>query len=555
MRFPMCRRYCHYGELGHYDPLFDPYVLCDYYYSSSFFTSTRKEMATSMQSRLPSIPGSPLVISTPSPSILTQGVTMSVNPVGSQTNITMAPISTVPIQGAPIGSKLTIYSGSGHIVQKFPQGTKNIILPKSVEIASIVAVDSDGIIIPFSYVPETNMGIALTNRSTGEKVEATVIKEGQTITGKILSLDLENVMLMTGSHITNIRKYDQIIVGITEDLTRPRLMLERDSKSLTLSYLLSSIAWTCVGTALIDNVKNIMYLRLAGNITNNTESDIRANTTLVSGEVYQYRSHQEVFAEAKMYSAPRASSAALMTSRKVQTAILEDYIKYEVGDRLVRNQDIAELGTWSFPVIKLYINQTNDNDIFIFGYRFIAPGYIPSCSLNVYSIDSNKEIDAYLGSNEIKESQKSDEVDIILGESTLLQCKSLVVISNDVIVNDESTMNKFKLPTNVFINGQSEQIYGQQQQQIVKGGKYIDGRRWHVITEDLKVEIKNHNDRPVSLVLKHFVWNKHLVETRCQSYKDRKNGFIEWYFEVPPRTSPEPRKEKFACQIITASYY
>lgn len=453
-------------------------------------------------------------------------------------------------QGVPSMSKLTIYSQSGHIVQKFPQETKMVVLPKSVEIASIVAVDSDGVILPFSYVPETTLGIALTDRSTGEKVQAAVLKEGETINGKILSLDGDNVMLMTGNQITNIREYDRVVVGISEDLTRPRLVLDRYSRPFTLSYLLSSIAWTCVGTALIDNVKNIMYLRLAGNITNNTESDIRAQTILVSGEVNQYRGRQYTYAENQVDATPRAliAASAPMRSQKVRSSMLEDYVKYEVGDRLVRNQDIAELGTWQIPIIKLYVHQTNDNDLVRFGYRFVAPGFIPSCSLNVYSIDSNKELEAYLGSNEIDESQKTDEVDIMLGESTILQCKSLVVISSDMIVDDESTMHKFKLPTNGFTNGQEEQ-------QIVKGGKYIDDRRWHIITEDLKVDIINHNDRPVSLVLKHFVGNKYLVETRCQTYKNRKNGFIEWYFEVPPKISLEPRKENFTCQILTALYY
>lgn len=559
----------------------------------------------SLPQRQPSVSGSPMVISTPSPPVIPAAFPSSNNmmisnpqsrpvtpnipsfAISRQNNLSQqdTPMSLdqtgqmyqvsqlssdnqsvlISSQGIPSSSKLTIYSRSGHIVQKFPQGTRLITLPKSVEIASIVAVDADGVIIPFSYVPETSMGIALTDRSTGEKVQAMVLKEGETINGKILSLDSDNVMLMTGNQITNIREYDRVTVGINEDLTRPRLVLERDTRPFTLSYLLSSIAWTCVGTALIDNVKNIMYLRLAGNISNSTESDIRAHTILVSGEVYQYRGKQDAYAESQVYPSPRAlmATSTPIRSPKVQSSMLEDYVKYEVGDRLVRNQDIAELGTWQIPIIKLYLHQTsasgalqdrNDNDIVRFGYRFLAPGYIPSCSLNVYSIDSNKEIDAYLGSNEIDESQNTDEVDIMLGESTMLQCKSLVVISNDVVIEDEDSMRKYKLPMNGFKSESNNQGYQQQQQQFVKG-KYIDERRWHVITEDLKVEITNHNYRPVSLVLKHFVGNKYLIQTRCQAYKDRKNGFIEWYFEVPPRTSPEPRKEKFACQILTASYY
>ena len=303
----------------------------------------------------------------------------------------------------PILSKLTIYSHSGHIIQQYDAHNKMVTLPKSVEVASIVVLGIDGSIIPFSYIPETSMGIALVDRSNGEKVDATVIKENITLRGKILSLDSNNVMLMNEGEISNIRKYDRVTVNVNDDYTRPRLIINNDErnggKNFTVSYLLSSISWNCVGTALIDDNKNIMYLRLAGNINNNTESDINADTTLVSGEVYQSRNNQNGFAESAQY-APRAMMAksSPMSSDKVATSMLEDYVKYQVGNRIIRNKDIAELGTWSFPVFKLYIHKTNDDDTVRFGYRFTAPGFIPSCSLNVYSVNNNNNaIDAHYG--------------------------------------------------------------------------------------------------------------------------------------------------------------
>ena len=569
--------------VGNYTFESDPYILCDCYYARNnvtYNTSTRKEMAT----QPPIIPtnvvipqlytprSNPMIISSPiniptSPSVVSTSPFAS-GPLTPSLRGTPLPtqlesISVSRRDSTPLSSKLTIYSRSGHLVQRYGSGSKILTLPKSVEIASLVAVDSDGIVIPFSYVPETTMGIALIDRSTGEKVNASVIKEGETITGKILSLDSDNVMLMTGTQITNIREYDRVTVGISDDYTRPRLFLERDNKPFTLSYLLSSISWNCVGTALIDNVKNIMYLRLAGNIVNNTESDITANTILVSGEVYQYRGRQDSYNESMQYAAPRAMLAAApapISSRKAETSMLEDYTKYAVGNRTVRNKDVAELGTWSFPVIKLYIHRTNDNDTVRFGYRFTAPGFIPGCSVNVYSIDSDKSIDSYLGSNEIEESQKNDDIDVMLGESTMLQCKSQVIVT-DVIVEDEASARKYNLPLEAFKNpnrgngngngnGKSK---GVQQQQISKG--YNDDRAWHIITEDLTVDITNHNDKPSALVLKHYVGTKLLVDTRCQMYRRKEGDFIEWYFQVPPRDGPEPRKEKFSCQILTAAYY
>lgn len=435
----------------------------------------------------------------------------------------------------PISSRLTIYSRSGHIVQKYSAGTKSITLPKSAEIASIVIVNSDNVIVPFSYIPEVDMSVALTDRSTGAQTEAAVIKDGQIITGKVLSLNPDSITLVNNNEITTIRKYDRVTANISEDFSHPHLVLANTNKSITVSYLLSSIAWTCIGTALIDSTQNVMYLRLAGNISNNTESNIHADTMLVSGDVYQHRGHQNIRTE----YAPRALMAVQTQSisgEKVDTSLLEDYTKFNVGNRIIHNQDVAELGTWSFPVIKLYIHQTNQYDKVRFGYRFIAPGFIPGCSLNAYSVNADQSIDSYLGSNDIDESQLNDEVDIILGESTVLQCKSLIVVSSDVTVSDEATAKQYNLPLEVF----------------AKANKDHD---WHVVTEDLKVDITNHGTQAAVLVLKHYVENKLLLQTKCQSYKKRDQGFIEWYFEIPPGTTSGPRKEQFVCQITTAGYH
>lgn len=441
-------------------------------------------------------------------------------------------------------SKLTIYSKSGHIVQKYLQQTRAIILPKSVEISTIIAIDHDGKIIPFTYIPETTVEMALTNRFTGEKVNASIIKGDRTINGKVISKDADNITLITNNQITNIRDYDQLTVDIDEDFTRPRLSIENfvfddieKMKYWTLSYLISDISWTCIGTALIDNNNNIMYLRLAGNITNNTECDIDAETTLVSGEIYQNRkksSRQRTFT-------PQALMATNDTPTEVYTSMLEDYTKYFIGNKIIHNQDIAELGATSVPIIKFYVHKTSEKNIVKFGYRFIASEHIPSCSINVYSINNGQgaynEIDSYLGSNEINEAQKSDEVDIILGESTMLQCDSNIIVSNDFIVSDEATAQQFNLPPDAFNKNQNNQ----------------NNQNWHIITEDLTVKITNHNTKLSSLILKHYVGDKFIVETKCQPYKKRENGFIEWYLQIPPKISLE--KNAFFCQIVTAAYY
>jgi hypothetical protein len=236
--------------------------------------------------------------------------------------------------------------------------------------------------------------------------------------------------------------------------------------------------------------------------------------------------------------------SAPASSEQAETSMLEDYTKYDVGHRIIHEQDIVELGTWSFPFVKLYIHDTNDEDTVKFGYRVIAPGFIPACSVNVYSIDSNKMIDSYLGSDTIKESQKDNEVDIMLGESTMLQCESSLIV-NDMIILDEMTARQYNLPLETFIN--KTEINNEKRQR--------DDRQWHVLVEDLTIKITNHNLKSSMLLIRHFVGDKMIVDTRCMNYSKRKNSYLEWYFQIPETKENNPRKDNFTCQIVTASYY
>jgi hypothetical protein len=428
-------------------------------------------------------------------------------------------------------TKLTIYSQSGHLVQRFSPETTSITLPKSAEIESIVVIDIEGRIIPFSYLPPTSIGSSLTDRQTGEKVDVTVSKNNQNITGKIITIDSDNVTLLQSSQITTIREYDQIMVNLSgpnNDITQPRLIVET-TQPFTVSYLVSNIMWNCIGTILIDQKLNQMHLRLAGNINNTTESNISAVTTLVSGEVHQHRQHSE----AKMFM---ARAPMPMSSPPVNTNRLEDYTRYEIGDRLIRNTNIIELGTFNYPIHKIYVHQTNEKNRVQFGYHFTATEFIPSCSVNVYSMKDGS-IDSYLGSNQIPESQSNDEIDLLLGESTILQCKSLIVVS-DVTVKDEATLNKLN--------------------QAMGDIPYIkddSSKAWHIITEDLTVDITNRNPDSVILVIKHLIENKLIINIECQAFKQRKDGFIEWYFQIPPQSGDVTRKETFKCKIVTAGFY
>jgi len=76
-----------------------------------------------------------------------------------------------------------------------------------------------------------------------------------------------------------------------------------------------------------------------------------------------------------------------------------------------------------FP-FKIFIHQTNDTNV-KFGYRFITPEFIPKCFVTLYLMNNESIIDSFIGSSKIDESQTGDEIDIIIGSTTLLEAKVL----------------------------------------------------------------------------------------------------------------------------------
>lgn len=426
-----------------------------------------------------------------------------------------------PLQ--PLNTKLTIYSRSAHIVQKWPKDTTSIMLPKSTDISSIVAIDLNGKILPFSYIPPTDLYGSLTHRNTGEKVSAAVIKNGEIIKGDIVSMDSDNIILTSNNGLINIRHYDQVSISTKYNGSRPHLNLDKTTVPLTLSYIVSDISWSCIGTALIDDKAHMLYLRFSGWIINNLESDIQAQVALVSGHVNQGHKTRHMESAMATFSAP-------MSSPQVNMGLLEDYVKYDIGQKLIRNQNMVELGTWSFSVDKLYVHNTQDANTVTFGYRFTAPDFIPMSTINVYAIDSEQNIDSYLGTQNIDESQKGDDVDLILGQTTLLKCKSTVLPTDDFVVSDLATARKYNLP----IESKSE------------------GQALHVTTEMLNVELENRTGTNIILLLKHYIGSKSLVNIKCPQAPTRQQGFLEWYIKLAPQTKTGILT--FSCEIVTAGF-
>ena len=429
-------------------------------------------------------------------------------------------------------TKLTIYSHTGHVVQRHEAGVGHIVLPKSAEVSSIIIVDSKGKIIPFSYVAPIDLNTALSEQNKNDVV---VSKRDIVVKGKILQWSGNEVSVLSKGTLQVVRDYDCIKSVFDEDSLLSHVMLPKTSNPVDISYLLPSVSWKCNGTILIEEESSIINLNLSGKITNDTETEYKADVSLVSGDIYQYRNKQTY--------APRAmlQAAAPMQDDAPPTSNPEDYTSYDVGTHVIKPNSIviAELGTTKIKGLKLYSFRTGA-DAVKFGYRFKAPGFLPACDVNVYNTAPNASsiIGPYLGSNHIDEKQKGDIVDLMLGDSTRVQCKSTVE-SSSIVITDKETADKYGLTFQDSDNSEKAQTEA----------------KWRLVTDNIKVDISNRNEKDITLIIKHYVGDRKLVNISCQQFEKREDGFLEWYFNVPATVDELITRQEFVCKVVTADYY
>lgn len=436
-------------------------------------------------------------------------------------------IENINIQPNPLLTQITIYNKSAHITEIYSRGTGTMILPKSVDVSSIVVMsdDTDLNIIPFKISKESSLGMNITDRETGEKTQAAVTKNNSVTEGKILYYDNDTVTLLSNNNIINIRGYDSISLPSSEDFTRPIINLDRPPMfDIKLSYMIANVSWNCVGTAIINNKNKTLYLRLAANIVNNTESDMKGIVNLVSGDVYQIKNTAR-------YPQMQSKSFAQMEriEDNVTPTLLEDYKKYDIGEKVLGLQNIAELGTYSYNINKLYIHDTSSANKVKYGYRLVAKNFIPACDLYVYSINDKSSIDSFLGSTNIEEAQIGKDVKIILGETTLLQCISTIESVTNTIT-DVYKARTIGFPQTMIANFSDSEY------------------KLYETVERLKVTIKNYNKDITNLVIRHHVGNKYISNVNCMKYK-REGDYIEWFFQIEPTKTDKPSQQEFTCDI------
>lgn len=439
-------------------------------------------------------------------------------------------------------NQLTIYSNSAHMVTQDLGDKGSISVPRSIDVSSIIALDAEGKAIPVHFVvrPKESLNEALNNPKY--HLGVIVTKGDRQVKGVIRELNDNNVAVKGAddSSITIIRNYDHITIENPPSIvTKEISSIVFGGSPASISYLFSDVSWICVGTAIING--DNMQLHLAGHITNNTETPVDADVSLISGTVQQRRREPRYFA-GTVISYKESAAPSPGPRQTVSINALEEYVKYKLGQVTIQKQALIPLVVLAIPVTKIYHHQIGQEDVY-FGYTFEAPDYVPQCLVNAYAGDSQSGIGAFLGSSSIEEHQKGQEIDFILGQTTKVQVESEILPISDIVVTQE------------VITEQHLEL-DEDEQRIIR--RTPTEQKLHLITEEVGVDISNYNESHAFLCLKYDLRGRRLINTTCRPANKQESGVLEWYFQLDPGTKDsfiKPNKMRFDCTITALGYY
>ncbi len=422
---------------------------------------------------------------------------------------------------------VTIYSRVAHMTQKHSGQTASITVPKSILLNSVVVTSENGSIVPFSFVPSS---VRLTDRSTGKRLFVNVEKGSNIFSGEVLSLtDADARMIMADSSVMFVHNYDTATIRNGSDSSQPQLVFSTLNKDpFTVSFLMSGMSWLCTCTAFLSPNSEEMTVRLAGSITNDTEADIIASKArLVAGDVFQ---PEPVFSPREMTSAEShpvmLQSAAMRPTSSSPFGMakkLEDYVSYDIGERVIRAKDVAEIGFFRVSVQKVYLHSTHQSNVTSFQYQFKTPQFIPNSDVFVYK-EQKDAPPSFVGASAFRERQKGEKVKIPIGLTSELRCTTEIITREFPITSTEEA-KKWKL----------------------EWEKLPQESTWFVVDEEVKLTIVSHRKVASKLKIKHFIGNRTLLESPlCMNGGVQKGDKVVWNVEVTPN-----RTSQFQCVVTT----
>ena len=422
-------------------------------------------------------------------------------------------------------SQIYIYEDLTHVIQEV--NDDKLDLPISVNSSSITCMDAEGTNIGFEFVPYRQI--------FKKDIKCRVEKKNKIQQGKIISTDGYSITLLSQNEISYIRKFDSISISKQDYREHPRIILNSTQVPTYCSYHCGDIAWRCMGQLIVSEANNKMYLSVSALVTNSTNFNFDGTIYVICGQPLSrgpsYRSNNAAKLTSRRASMELASASVADTEPEQSRS--EDYVMYNLGPRVLSEVESFPLNNYTFPYKKLYFARTENNDV-TFGYRIQTKKYIPKCNVSVYTEgEDNVPFGNYVGTSSMKEVQPGNQIDLVIGSSTRIQCNSEVTIKS---TNPETP-----------IQVQQQTKKATKSQQITKDGQYQeDSRLQQVLTKQIiKLDTLNTTDEHITLVLRHYAPVLDPTNISIPPLKIE-DGNLIWELDI------KPGKNHFHCEI---SYY
>ena len=379
----------------------------------------------------------------------------------------------------------------------FAQGDYKIPLLKSVDTNSLILFNVHEGINPVNYNLTDRKDIF--NIGDEVAVSAEVGVHVKYVVGKLASITNDYIEVVgtidDKTKTYKIKNYNQIAVNKEPEDPYVNIDLTNLTGKLQLSYLFDGIGWKAHYN-LIFNDDKIELFKLIGTVENNTGQNLSGDLVLVAGDVLKpYHDDQQTTARAMVMS---ELSEASVTSEKI-----DEHYRYNLGNKCIKNKTNVDLVSLTdIESEKYYIHNLSSYDRMDYGYKLVAPKFLPTGEIYLY-YHQNEEI-IYTGTSQMKEHREGDEVELVVGKTTQVQ-----IISE---ISEKSSSEK------VSEKSSSE-----------KGNEKEVG---------INSNIKNLSSSSASVILKYYVGNSKVISSD-QTPTNKKRGYLEWKLIVNPNTATQ----------------
>ena len=275
------------------------------------------------------------------------------------------------------------------------------------------------------------------------------------------------------------------------------------SSSMTLSYMIRSIKWSCNGVAIInDNELSVTCNAVIRKTDDLVGQNIVADISIVNASpIINNIKNNNPSNVSAMPEARMTMSQTYAYEEESETVSTDDYKSINIGELTIGDYMSYSIVNFNTSTNKCYVHTTGQN-VTLFGYEFVSNELVPSCTLRFYNNNDNR----YIGSAFIKELQRGDHTVALIGESTLATCKSFV--------------ERFDVANGNNISNDSNNV-----------GVLVEHPVFITINERVTLNFNNKSNSVVVMKVKHYVEDADIVSI-SQEYIKRENGYVTWQFDI-----------------------